>query len=181
MRVEEEDPHRWPQLNWDLSQEKKSRLQVLLGKSYSGTPEREGRGSRRPSCLSAGGAGGAKVPFLNAMICFPVVNMIQQRSYKLKTSNIWLEKAIIYMTVRGIAYDIPKKVPRMPSISGIHLLAEGSRCLFAPVCPPCSIIFPACLVILCHFSAYYLHSKRRFQAQFIAGIAMTRYSLFEKK
>ena len=47
-----------------------------------------GRGSMRPSCLSVGGAGGAKVPFLNAMICFPIVNMIQRRSSKLKTSNI---------------------------------------------------------------------------------------------
>ena len=43
-----------------------------------------GRGSRRPSCLSVGGAGGAKVPFLNAMICFLIVNMMQRRSYKLK-------------------------------------------------------------------------------------------------
>ena len=45
-------------------------------------------GSRRPSCLSVGGAGGAKVLFLNAMICFLIVNMIQRRSYKLKASNI---------------------------------------------------------------------------------------------
>ena len=45
-------------------------------------------GSRRYSCLSVGGAGGAKVPFSNAMICFLIVNMIQQRSYKLKASNI---------------------------------------------------------------------------------------------
>ena len=36
-------------------------------------------GSRRPSYLSVGGAGGAKVPFLNAMICFLIVNMIQRR------------------------------------------------------------------------------------------------------
>ena len=34
------------------------------------------------------GQGGAKVPFLNAMICFLIVNMIQRRSYKLKASNI---------------------------------------------------------------------------------------------
>ena len=74
----------------------------------------------RPSCLSVGGA---KVPFLNVMICFPMVNMIQQRSYKLKASNISLEKTIIYMTVRGIALDIPQKVPRMPSTSGVYLLA----------------------------------------------------------
>ena len=53
-----------------------------------GTPEREAGGSRRPSCLSVGGAGGAKVPFLNAMICFLIVNMIQRRSYKLKASNV---------------------------------------------------------------------------------------------
>ena len=63
------------------------------------------------------------MPFLNAMICFPIVNMIQQRSYKLEASNISLDKTIIYSTVRGIAHDIHKKVPRMPSISGIDLLA----------------------------------------------------------
>ena len=80
-------------------------------------------GSRCPSCLSAGGAGGAKVPFLSAMICFLIVNMIERISYKLKASNIGLEKTTIYMTVRGIAHDIPQKVPRMPSISGIYLLA----------------------------------------------------------
>ena len=49
------------------------------------------------------------------------------------------------MTVRGIAHDIPQKVPRMPSISGIYLLAEGSRCHFAPVGPPCPTFFPASL------------------------------------
>ena len=63
------------------------------------------------------------MPFLNAMICFPIANMIQQRSCKVNTNTIGLEKAITYMPVRGIAHDIPKKVPRMPSISGIHLLA----------------------------------------------------------
>ena len=64
------------------------------------------------------------MPFLNAMICFPIVNMIQRRSYKLKASEQFhLEKTIIYMAVRGIAHDSPKKVPRMPSISGIDLLA----------------------------------------------------------
>ena len=47
-----------------------------------------GRGSRCPSCLSVRGAGGAKVPFLNAITCFLIVNMIQRRSYKLKASNI---------------------------------------------------------------------------------------------
>ena len=47
-----------------------------------------GRGSRRPSCLSVGGAWGAKLSFLNAMICFLIVNIIQRRSYKLKASNI---------------------------------------------------------------------------------------------
>ena len=50
---------------------------------------REGAGgSRCPSCLSVEGAGGAKVPFSNAMICFVIVSMIQQRLYKLKASNI---------------------------------------------------------------------------------------------
>ena len=71
--------------------------------AHSGTPERGAGGSRRPSCLSVGGAGGAKVPFLTAMIYFLIVNMIQRRSYKLKASNIRLEKTIIYMTVRDIA------------------------------------------------------------------------------
>ena len=33
-----------------------------------GTPERGAGGSSRPSCLSVGGAGGAEVLFLNAMI-----------------------------------------------------------------------------------------------------------------
>ena len=60
----------------------------LFAYKYSGTPERGAGGSRRPSCLSVGGAEGAKVPFLNAMICFLIVNMIQRRSYKLKASNI---------------------------------------------------------------------------------------------
>ena len=47
-----------------------------------------GEGGRRPSFLSVGGAGGAKAPFLNAMICFLIGNMIQRRSYKLKAANI---------------------------------------------------------------------------------------------
>ena len=81
------------------------------------------RREQAPSCLSVGGAGGAKGLFSNAMICFLVVTMIQRRSYKLKASNIRLEKTIIYMTVRGIAHDIPQNVLRMPSISGIYLFA----------------------------------------------------------
>ena len=52
-----------------------------------GTLEKGAGGSRHPSCLSVGGAGGVKVPFLNAMICFLIVNMMQRRSYKLKASN----------------------------------------------------------------------------------------------
>ena len=76
------------------------------------------------------------MPYLNAMICFPIVNMIQRRSYKLKTSNICLEKTIIDMTVRGIAHDIPqKKVPRMPSISVIDLLAKGLGALLLQSAP----------------------------------------------
>ena len=35
-----------------------------------------------------GGAGGAKAPFLNAMICFLIANMIQRRSSKLKANNL---------------------------------------------------------------------------------------------
>ena len=102
-----------------------NKLSVNSNAKLNKTQERQrgGRGSRRPSCLSVRGAGGAKVPFLNAMICFLIVNMIQRRSYKLKASNIWLEKTIIYMTLRGIAHDIPQKVPRMPSISEIYFLA----------------------------------------------------------
>ena len=57
-----------------------------VGSRHAG--EGEAGGSRRPSCLSVGGAGGAKVPFLNAMISFLIVNMIQRRSYKLSASNI---------------------------------------------------------------------------------------------
>ena len=53
-----------------------------------GTPERGAGGNRHPSCLSVEGAGGAKVPFLNAMICCLNVSMIQRRSYRLKASNI---------------------------------------------------------------------------------------------
>ena len=108
-----------------------NKIEVIEGKilgllpSNNNQARRRGgsEGSRYLSCLSVGGAGGAKVPFLNAMICFLIVNMIQRRSCKLKASNVRLEKTIIYMTVRGIAHDIPQKVPRMPSISGIYLLA----------------------------------------------------------
>ena len=74
-----------------IMQGRKEKKQVVIkhkAKIYAGTPERGAGGSRRPSCLSVGGAGGAKVPFLNAMICFLIVNMIQRRSYKLKASNI---------------------------------------------------------------------------------------------
>ena len=90
------------------------------------TSRHAGEGGRReqvPPVFELGEQGVLKVPFLNAMICCPIVNMIQRRSYKLETSNIRLEKAIIYMTVRSIAHDITKRVPWMPSISGIHLLA----------------------------------------------------------
>ena len=62
---------------------------IITSKSVqTGTPERGAGGSRRPSSLSVGGAGGAKVPLLNAMICFLIVNMIQRRSYKPEASNI---------------------------------------------------------------------------------------------
>ena len=53
--------------------------------------------------------------FLNAMICFLIVSMIQRRSYKLKTSNILLEKTIIYMTVRGTAHDISRRESEAPN------------------------------------------------------------------
>ena len=66
----------------------KRRIEEEEETTQSGTPGRGAGGSRHPSCLSDGGAGGAKVPFLNAMICFLIVNMIQRRSYKLKASNI---------------------------------------------------------------------------------------------
>ena len=58
------------------------------------------------------------MPFLNAMICFLIDTMIQQRSYKLKVSSIWLEKTIIYMTVRGIAMIFPKKCLGCPPFLG---------------------------------------------------------------
>ena len=47
----------------------------------------EGAGEQAPLPFSLG-AGGANVPFLNAMICLLIVTMIQRRSYKLKASNI---------------------------------------------------------------------------------------------
>ena len=49
------------------------------------------------------------------------------------------------MTVRGTAHDIPQKVTRMPSICGIYLFAEGSRCPFTPVGPPCPDSSPTLL------------------------------------
>ena len=86
-------------------------LHVFLNKKPPGTPER-GQGEHALLLPFSWGSRGNKSALLNAMICFLIVNMIQRRSTK-----------IIYMTVRGIAYDIPKKVPRMPSISGVDLLA----------------------------------------------------------
>ena len=59
----------------------------ISGFIHTGTPEKGAGGSRRPSCLSLGGAEGAKVPFLNAMVCFPSGNMIKRKSYKLKHSQ----------------------------------------------------------------------------------------------
>ena len=50
-----------------------------LSGCFAGTLERGAGRSRRPSCLSVEGAGGAKVPFLNAMICFLIANMIHRR------------------------------------------------------------------------------------------------------
>ena len=64
------------------------KLMFVFKGPKAGTQERGAGGSRRPSCLSVGTAIGAKGPFLNAMICFLIVNMIQRRSYKLKASNI---------------------------------------------------------------------------------------------
>ena len=54
-------------------------LRDLLFFVYNQACRRGAGGSMRPSCLSVGRAGGAKVPFLNAMICFSIVNMIQRR------------------------------------------------------------------------------------------------------
>ena len=64
-----------------------NKLSVNSNAKLNKTQARQ-RGGQAPSCLSVRGAGGAKVPFLNAMICFLIVNMIQRRSYKLKASNI---------------------------------------------------------------------------------------------
>ena len=56
----------------------------IFAHRHAGEGGREGGGAP-----PVGGAGGAKVPFLNAMICFLIVNMVQRRSYyKLKASNI---------------------------------------------------------------------------------------------
>ena len=35
------------------------------------------------------------------------------------------------MIMKSIAHDVPKNVPRVPSISGIDLLAYGNRCRIA--------------------------------------------------
>ena len=67
---------------------------VLFTSAPLQRPEREAGGACTPPAFHLGSRG-AKVPFLNAMICFPVVNMIQQRSDKLQTSNISLDKVII--------------------------------------------------------------------------------------
>ena len=45
-------------------------------------------GAGAPPAFQLGEQGGAKVPFLNEMIYFLIVNMIKRRSYKLKASNI---------------------------------------------------------------------------------------------
>ena len=92
-------------------------------RSFLQARQRGGRGEQAPLLPFSWGSMGSKSAFLNAMICFLMVSMIQWRSYKLKASNIGLEKTITYMTVRGIAHDIPQKVPGMLSISGIYLLA----------------------------------------------------------
>ena len=43
-------------------------------------------GAGAPPAFQLGEQG--ELPFLNAMICFPIVHMIQRRSYKLKASHI---------------------------------------------------------------------------------------------
>ena len=91
----------------------------MLGGRHAGEG---GRGEHASLLSFSWGAVGAKVPFLNAIICFPIVKMLQRRSYKLKASNISVKKTITYMTVKGIVHDIRKKVPRMLSISETDLL-----------------------------------------------------------
>ena len=54
-------------------------------------------------------------------------------------------KQYLNRIVRSIAHDVPKTVPRVPSISGIDLLVYGSRCPFAPVGSPCPAILPVSL------------------------------------
>ena len=54
-------------------------------------------------------------------------------------------KQYLNRIVRSIAHDVPKTVPRVPSISGIDLLVYGSRCPFAPVGSPCSSILQVSL------------------------------------
>ena len=52
--------------------------------AFEGSDAEEGaEGSRRPSCLSFWGAGGAKVLFRNVIACFLNVSLVQRRSTKL--------------------------------------------------------------------------------------------------
>ena len=91
-------------------------LKFITSKQARRRGGQEGAGA--PPAFQLGEQGGAKVPFFKAMICFPVVNMTYQELYKLKTSNILLEKAGIYMTVRGIGHDIRKKCLGCPPFLG---------------------------------------------------------------
>ena len=105
-----------------------------------------GRREQAPLLPFSWGSRGAKLPFLNAMICLLIVNMIQRRSYKLKASNIWLEKTVIYMTVRGIAHEIPQKCLGYPPILGFICLSKVVGALSLLSAPLCPTFFPASLV-----------------------------------
>ena len=60
----------------------KSKVPKSSAKAAKAYNQARRRGAPAPSCLSVAGAEGAQVPFLNAVICFLIVNMIQRRSYK---------------------------------------------------------------------------------------------------
>ena len=57
---------------------------------------RGGRGSKPSPAFQLGEQGEQKFPFLNEMICFPIITMIQRRSYKLKMKHYLIGKDNLY-------------------------------------------------------------------------------------
>ena len=76
----------------------------------------------------------------------------------------------MYSIVGGIAHDTIKKVPQMPSISWVDLLAYDSRCPLAHVGPPCATTFPAPLVDSMTSTAYKMWSNNNAMFSYIAMI-----------